>query len=60
MMARHTENPDRNFSADYDKAELHRLMAEPPARLEDLFDSPVIREHVAKLIVDAIRKSEWN
>jgi hypothetical protein len=61
-MARQMENSNRNFSADHDTAEveLRRLMVEPPARLEDLFDNPVIREHVAKLIVNAIRRSDWS
>jgi hypothetical protein len=58
-MARLSENPDRDFSADYDKAEpdLFRLLAEPPARLEDVFDNQAIREHVGRLIVNAMRKS---
>jgi hypothetical protein len=58
-MARLSENPDRDFSAGYDKAEsdVHRLLAEPPARLEDVFDSPAIREYVGKLIANTIRKS---
>jgi hypothetical protein len=58
-MARQLENPDRDFSAGYDEAEpdLFRLLAEPPARLEDVFDNPAIRQHVARLIVSAIRKS---
>ena len=58
-MARLSENPDRNFSTGDDKSEFDvcRLLAEAPARLEDLFDSPAIRKHVGKLIADAVRKS---
>ena len=59
-MARLSENPDRNFSTGDDKSgfDVRRLLvAEPPARLEDLFDSPTIRKHVGKLIADAVRKS---
>jgi hypothetical protein len=61
-MARLSENPDRDFSAGYDKAgsDLHRLLNEPPARLEDVFNTPAIREYVGKLIADAIRKSAQN
>jgi hypothetical protein len=59
-MARLSENPDRDFSAGCDKAkpDLFRLMAEPPASLEKLFESPAIREHIGRLIVSAMRKSE--
>ncbi len=58
-MARLSENPDRDFSAGDDKFEfdLLRLLKEPPARLEDLFDTPAIRDHVGKLIAAAISKS---
>jgi hypothetical protein len=49
-------NPDRNFST-----EINRTM-EPPDRslqndLDDLFDDPVIRRRVAKLIALAMRKN---
>ncbi len=59
-MARLSENPDRDFSAGYEepKSDLYRLLDEPPARLEDLFDTPAIREHVGKLIASAISKSD--
>jgi hypothetical protein len=58
-VARLSDNPDRNRSpAEQDKHDLFGLMAEPPARLEDIFDSPVIRQHIGELIVSAIRKSE--
>lgn len=52
-------NPDL---VDQHKAEsdLFRLMSKPPARLEDVFDSQAVREHIAKLIVNAIRQSERN
>jgi hypothetical protein len=56
-MAHLSENPERNYSAGDDESinrDLDRLMAEPAARLEDLFDNPAIREHVGKLIVKAI------
>lgn len=58
-MARLWDNPDRDFSAGHDKInqDLFRLMAEPPARLEDVFDSPAVREYIGRLIVSAIRKS---
>jgi hypothetical protein len=58
-MARLLDNTDRDFSAGHDKTDpdLFRLMAEPPARLEDVFDSPAVREHIGRLIVSAIRNS---
>ena len=56
------KNPDRNFSTDHDqdKLDLSRLMNDPPANPEDVFDNPTVREHIARLIVNAIRKSEWH
>lgn len=54
-MAHLSENPDRDFSADYDKAEpdLLRLLAEPPASLHELLNDPAVRERVGKLIASA-------
>jgi len=49
-----------NPNHDEAERELHRLMAEPPARLEDVFDTPAIRRHIGELIVNAMRKSEWS
>jgi hypothetical protein len=59
-MTRLSENPVGDLSAGHEgERDLYRLMAEPPARLEDVFDSPAIRQHIGDLIVNAIRKSEW-
>ena len=57
-MAPLSSNPDRDCSAGYGKAEpeLDRLMAEPPATLDDLFNDPVIRRRVGELIGIAMRQ----
>ena len=55
-MARLSANPDRDFSAGYEKPdpEVERLLAEPPLLLDEILDDPVIRERVGKLIGDAM------
>ena len=55
-MALLSKNPNHNEA----ERELYRLMAEPPARLEDVFDTPAIRRHIGELIVNSMRKSEWS
>ena len=54
-MARLCPNPDRDFSAGYEKRdpEIDRLLAEPPLPWDDILDDPVIRE-VGKLIGTAM------
>jgi hypothetical protein len=59
-MARLSENPDRDFSAGYVRTDLYRLLDAPPAKLEDVFDTPAIREYIGNLIADAIRKATQN
>jgi hypothetical protein len=43
-MARLSPNPDRDFSAGYEKRdpEIDRLLAEPPLPWDDMLDDPVI------------------
>jgi hypothetical protein len=55
-MARLSPNPDRDFSAGYEKRdpEIDRLLAEPPLPWDDILDDPVIRRRVGKLIGDAM------
>jgi hypothetical protein len=57
FMARLSPNPDRDFSAGYEKRdpEIDRLLAEPPLPWDDILDDPVIRQRVGKLIGDAMR-----
>ncbi len=57
-MARLSPNPDRDFSAGYEKhhSEIDRLLAEPPLPWDDILDDPVIRQRVGKLIGDAMRR----
>ncbi len=64
-MARLSPNPDRNFSAGYEKRdpEIDRLLAEPPLPWDDILDDPVIRQRVGKLIGDAmdrLKKSDFH
>ena len=61
-MARLSENPDRDFCAGYGKVEkdLYRLLSELPAKLEELFDNPVVSERVGRLIANAMHKSDWD
>ena len=58
FMARLSPNPDRDFSAGYEKRdpEIDRLLAEPPLPLDEILDDPVIRERVGKLIGNAMRR----
>ena len=57
-MARLSPNPDRDFSAGYEKcdSEVDRLLAEPPLPWDDILDDPAIRQRVGKLIGDAMRR----
>ena len=57
-MARLSPNPNRDFSAGYEKRdpEIDRLLAEPPLPWDDILDDPVIRQRVGKLIGDAMRQ----
>ena len=64
-MARLSPNPDRDFSAGYEKRdpEIDRLLAEPPLPWDDILDDPVIRRRVGKLISDAmdrLKKSDFH
>ena len=46
-MTRLLENPVGDLSVGHEgERDLYRLMAEPPARLEDVFDRPAIRRHI--------------
>jgi hypothetical protein len=57
-MARLSPNPDRDFSAGYEKRdpEVDRLLTEPPLLWDEILDDPVIRERVGKLIGNAARR----
>ena len=57
-MARLSPNPDRDFSAGYEKRdpEIDLLLAEPPLPWDDILDDPVIRERVGKMIGNALRQ----
>jgi hypothetical protein len=57
-MARLSNNPDRDFSAGYQKKdELANWQAEPPLPLDDFFDDPVVLERIGQLIANSIRRS---
>jgi hypothetical protein len=58
-MRRLSPNPDRDFSAGYQKRnpEIDQLLAEPPLPWDDILDDPVIRERVGKLICNAMRRT---
>jgi len=59
-MARLSPNPDRDFSAGYERndPEIERLLNEPPLMWEDILNDPIIRARVGKLIGDAMRRSK--
>jgi hypothetical protein len=48
--------PQQDLSVGSDKADLARLLAHPPAALDDLCNDPAIRDRVGKLIGDAARQ----
>ena len=56
-MARLSQNPDRDFSAGYEKKrdpEIDRLLSEPPLRWDDVSVNAALRGRVGKLIADAL------
>jgi hypothetical protein len=57
-MVRLSPNPDRDFSAGYEKRdpEIERLLAYPPLLWDGVLDDPVIRDRIGKLIGSAARR----
>ena len=57
-MAPLSSNPDHDFSAGYGTKELELgdWRSEPPLPLKELFDDPVARKRVGKLISEAVQR----
>jgi hypothetical protein len=54
-MPRNPSNPDRDFSADQRESEAQDMIRRN--EMDDLFDDPVVRERMVKMIAQAMRGS---